>query len=95
MLRAKLKKQQIAQILCRQEMKQNFQFHFSHWVMSKNVLIKIQKPQLHYCPDGLLVKLSAYQAEGPSLNPHAPFFISLSVVADAQNVSLMFLNNCS
>ena len=31
--------------------------------MSKNVPIKVQKPQLYYCPDGLLVKLSAFHAE--------------------------------
>ena len=30
--------------------------------MAKIVLIKTQKPQLCCCPDGLMVKLSVYQA---------------------------------
>ena len=37
--------------------------------MSKNVLIKAQKPQLCYCPDGLLVKLSTFHTERPASNP--------------------------
>ena len=37
--------------------------------MSKNVPIKSQKPQLCYCPDGLLIKLRDFQAEGLGSNP--------------------------
>ena len=38
---------------------QNFQFHF---YLSVNVLVKAQKPQLCYYPDGMMVKLSVSQA---------------------------------
>ena len=40
---------------------QNFQFHFHSQVISENVLVKTQKPQVCYCPDGLMVKLSVSQ----------------------------------
>ena len=36
----------------------NFQSHLQYRVISKNVLIQAQKPQLQYCPDGLMAKLS-------------------------------------
>ena len=43
--------------------------------MSKYVLIKTQRPQLCYCPDGLLVKLlRVYQAKRPGLNPACLIF---------------------
>ena len=38
-----------------------FQFHFRYQVISENALIKTQKPQLCYYPDGVLVKLSVFQ----------------------------------
>ena len=41
---------------------QNFQFHFHCQVINKNILVKAQKPQLCYCPDDLMVKLSIFQA---------------------------------
>ena len=45
-------------------------------VMSKNVFVETQKPQLCYCPNGLLVKHSAFQAECPGSNPTcANFYI--------------------
>ena len=55
---------------------QNFQFHFHYRVISENVLIKTQKPQLCYCPDGLLVKLSVFQAERAGSNPTCLNFFS-------------------
>ena len=86
---------------------QNFQFHFHYRVMSKNVLIKTQKPQLCCCPNGLLVKLWDYQAMSnacTSLNPtwgnftfFPDFFLQQT---DAKRVCLhvfemyrLFLNN--
>ena len=54
--------------------------------MRKNVLIKMQKPELYYCPDGLLVQLSAFQAERPGLNPTCAnfcfFFLNLFSTAN-------------
>ena len=44
-------------------------FKFHYWVLSKNVLVKTEKPQLCYCP----WRWSVGQAEGTSLNPAFPF----------------------
>ena len=62
MLLIKFKNQQIEHEKTKTYTFQNFQFHFHYRVISKNVLIKIQKPQLCCCPDGLMVKLSVSQA---------------------------------
>ena len=45
------------------------EFSISLSLSSYEQFIKTQKPQLHYCPDGLLVKLSAFHAKRPGLNP--------------------------
>ena len=47
------------------------EFSISHSLSSyeQDVPVETQKPQLYYCPDDLLVKLSAFQAEHPGLNP--------------------------
>ena len=42
---------------------QNSQFHFPYRVISDKVLVKTRKPQLCYCPDGVMVKLCVYQAQ--------------------------------
>ena len=58
---------------------QNFQFHFHCWVISKNVLIKTQKPQLCYSPDSLVVKCCNFQAMSNAhtgLNPAWTRFFS-------------------
>ena len=58
---------------------QNFQFHFHYRVMSKIVLIKTQKPQLALL-SRWSVKLRAFQAEHPCLNPtSANFYFFLYV----------------
>ena len=41
---------------------QIFQFHFHYRVISINVTVKTQKPQPCYYLDGLMVKLSVFQA---------------------------------
>ena len=66
------------------------QIHFHYQVVSKNFLTKTQKPQLCYCPDGtcILVKLSLFQAEGPSSIPACPDFLTFSLQTDAQSVSV-------
>ena len=69
MLQTKFKNQHIEQKITSSWNFQLFQFHFHYWVISKNVLIKTQKPQPRYCPDGLLVKLSVFQAECAGSNP--------------------------
>ena len=75
----RLKNQQIEHQKTKIYTIQNFQFHFHCRVLSKNVLINTQKPQLCYCPDGLLIissvpsKLS-YQVQIPPV----PFFILFS-----------------
>ena len=72
-----------------------FSISLSLLSMSKNVLIKAQKPQLHCCPDGLLVKFRVYQA----MPMHAPiqvplvtillfFFLIFSLQSDARKVCL-------
>ena len=68
---------------------QKFQFHLYYWVISKNVLIKTQKPQQYYCPDNLLVKLSAFQGERLGLNLACDNFSNLfSLQTDAQDIYL-------
>ena len=68
--------------------------------MSEHVLVKTQKPQLCYCPAGLMVKLNVFQAvsnECASLNPTCAnfffFFQSFfSLQIDARKGSLLVLN---
>ena len=67
MLQTKFKNQQIDTF-------QNFQFLFYYRVISKNVLITIQKPQLCYCPDGLMVKLSCTKLHARVRIPFGPIF---------------------
>ena len=64
------------------------QIHFHYQVVSKNILTKTQKTQLCYCPDGILVKLRLFQAEGPSSIPACPDFLTFSLQTDAQSVSV-------
>ena len=72
---------------------QNSQFHFHYRVMSENVLIKTQKPQLYCCPDGRLVKFWVYQAMPNACTGSSPasgnfaFFPNLfSLQIDAREV---------
>ena len=57
MLWTKFKNQQIEQKITSFQI---FQFQFRYQVISKNILIKTQKPQLCCCPDGLMVTVLFY-----------------------------------
>ena len=61
MLRTKFKNQQIENAKTKIYTFQNFQFHFHYQVMAKNVLIKT-KSNTMLLSDGLMIKLSVYQA---------------------------------
>ena len=63
MLQTYLKNQQIEHTKTKTYTNQNFQFHFHYRVISKNVLVKTQKPQLCHCPGGQMVKLHVSQAK--------------------------------
>ena len=58
----------------------------------------MQKPELYYCPDGLLVQLSAFQAKCPGLNPTCTNFCFFWTIFPLQtdtkkhNFVYMFLN---
>ena len=69
---------------------QNFQFHFHYRVMSKNILIKAQKPQLYYL-SRWLIKLSTFHAECPGSNPawaNFYFFTTKHILKCYQTVTI-------
>ena len=72
----RLKNQQIEHQKTKIYTIQNFQFHFHCRVLSKN---DTQKPQLCYCPDGLLIISSVPSKLSSQVRiPPVPFFILFS-----------------
>ena len=57
---------------------QIFQFHFYCRVISENVLVKTQKPEPCYCPDGLVVKLSDFQVMSNACTGSNPAWTNFS-----------------
>ena len=79
-------------------MLQNFQFHFHCRVLSENALVKTQKPQPCYCPDGVMVKPRDFQAmsnESTGSNPTwANFFPTSFLTGNGIFSTCFVLHGC-